>query len=249
MERVRIGCSGWGYDEWRGGLYPEGLPSRRRLERYAEVFDTVEVNATFYRLPKEETVRDWTEQVPGDFRFAVKASRYLTHMKRLHDIADGGRPLLGAARAAAPLAPARPGALAAAGELPARRRPPRRRARPAAARRPLLRVPPPELVRARRCASCSPSAAPRWRSATTSAGRCPRRAARPARLPAAPLRPPRARRQLLGGRARPVAPADRRLALPPAGLRLPQQRLEGLRARQRAVPAGRAVGAGSGEGE
>jgi uncharacterized protein YecE (DUF72 family) len=88
VERVRIGCSGWSYDEWRGGLYPEGLPSRRRLERYAEVFDTVEVNATFYRLPKEKTVRDWTEQVPGDFRFAVKSSRYLTHMKRLHDIAD-----------------------------------------------------------------------------------------------------------------------------------------------------------------
>ena len=89
MERVRIGCSGWSYDDWRGGLYPEGLPARRRLERYAEVFDTVEVNATFYRLPKEETVRGWSEQVPGDFRFAIKSSRYLTHMKRLHDIADG----------------------------------------------------------------------------------------------------------------------------------------------------------------
>jgi uncharacterized protein YecE (DUF72 family) len=88
MERVRIGCSGWSYDDWRGGLYPEGLPQRRRLERYAEVFDTVEINATFYRLPREETVRDWTEQVPADFVFAVKASRYLTHMKRLHDIVD-----------------------------------------------------------------------------------------------------------------------------------------------------------------
>ena len=53
MQRVRIGCSGWSYDDWRGGLYPEGLPQRRWLERYAEVFDTVEVNATFYRLPKE----------------------------------------------------------------------------------------------------------------------------------------------------------------------------------------------------
>jgi uncharacterized protein YecE (DUF72 family) len=89
MERVRIGCSGWSYDEWRGGLYPEGLPARRRLERYAEVFDTVEVNATFYRLPQEETVRGWCEEVPGDFRFAVKSSRYLTHMKRLRDIVDG----------------------------------------------------------------------------------------------------------------------------------------------------------------
>jgi uncharacterized protein YecE (DUF72 family) len=88
MRRVRIGCSGWSYDDWRGVLYPDGLPKRRRLERYAEVFGTVEVNATFYRLPKESTVRDWVEQVPGDFLFAVKASRYLTHMKRLREIAD-----------------------------------------------------------------------------------------------------------------------------------------------------------------
>jgi uncharacterized protein YecE (DUF72 family) len=64
------------------------VPQRRWLERYAEVFDTVEVNATFYRLPKESTVRDWVEQVPGDFLFAVKASRYLTHMKRLRGIPD-----------------------------------------------------------------------------------------------------------------------------------------------------------------
>jgi uncharacterized protein YecE (DUF72 family) len=86
VEPVRIGCSGWSYDDWRGRLYPEGLPKRRWLERYAEVFDTVEVNATFYRLPKEKTVREWTEQVPADFLFAVKASRYLTHVKRLRDI-------------------------------------------------------------------------------------------------------------------------------------------------------------------
>jgi uncharacterized protein YecE (DUF72 family) len=89
MHRVRIGCSGWSYRDWRGGLYPEGLPARRWLARYAEVFDTVEVNATFYRLPKRETVAGWVEEVPGDFLFAVKASRYLTHMKRLHEIADG----------------------------------------------------------------------------------------------------------------------------------------------------------------
>jgi len=87
MRPVRIGCSGWSYGDWRGGLYPDGLPQRRWLEHYAEVFDTVEVNATFYRLPKESTVRGWVEQVPGDFLFGVKASRYLTHMKRLRDIA------------------------------------------------------------------------------------------------------------------------------------------------------------------
>jgi uncharacterized protein YecE (DUF72 family) len=89
VERVRIGCSGWSYDEWRGGLYPEGLPQGRWLERYAEVFDTVEINATFYRLQSEDTVRNWSEQVPGGFLFAVKSSRYLTHMKRLRDIVDG----------------------------------------------------------------------------------------------------------------------------------------------------------------
>ena len=87
MRRVRIGCSGWSYDDWRGGLYPDGLPRRRWLECYAEVFDTVEVNATFYRLPRESTVEDWVQQVPDDFLFAVKASRYLTHMKRLREIA------------------------------------------------------------------------------------------------------------------------------------------------------------------
>jgi uncharacterized protein YecE (DUF72 family) len=86
--RVRIGCSGWSYDDWRGDLYPDGLPKRRWLERYAEVFDTVEVNATFYRLPKESTVEGWVDQVPGDFLFAIKASRYMTHMKRLHEVGD-----------------------------------------------------------------------------------------------------------------------------------------------------------------
>ena len=89
MQRVWIGCSGWSYKDWRGGLYPDGLPQRRWLERYAEVFGTVEVNATFYRLPKEKTVQAWVEQVPGDFLFAVKASRYLTHMKRLTDVERG----------------------------------------------------------------------------------------------------------------------------------------------------------------
>jgi uncharacterized protein YecE (DUF72 family) len=89
MHSVRIGCSGWSYQSWRGGLYPEGLAAPRWLERYAEVFDTVEVNATFYRLVKRATVESWVEQTPEGFLFAVKASRYLTHMRRLRDIADG----------------------------------------------------------------------------------------------------------------------------------------------------------------
>jgi Protein of unknown function DUF72 len=62
VKEVRIGCSGWSYDDWRERFYPSGTPSTRRLEHYASVFDTVEVNATFYRLPKVETVRAWAEQ-------------------------------------------------------------------------------------------------------------------------------------------------------------------------------------------
>ena len=67
-------------------LYPEGCPQRRWLERYAEVFDTVEVNATFYRLPTRSAVENWVRQAPPGFVFAVKASRYLTHVKRLADM-------------------------------------------------------------------------------------------------------------------------------------------------------------------
>ena len=88
MQQVRIGCSGWSYDSWREGLY-RGLPARRWLERYAEVFDTVEVNATFHRLPKRQTVAGWVEQTPQGFLFAVKGSRYLTHMRRLRDTGRG----------------------------------------------------------------------------------------------------------------------------------------------------------------
>ena len=86
---VRVGCSGWSYDSWRGRLYPQRLPRRRWLEHYAGTFDTVEVNATFYRLPAMATVAAWAEQVPPGFIFAIKASRYLTHIRRLSDVADG----------------------------------------------------------------------------------------------------------------------------------------------------------------
>ena len=89
MREVRIGCSGWSYGDWRGVLYPPGVPASRWLETYASEFDTVEVNATFYRLAKVETVRGWAEQVPDGFLFAVKASRYLTHMRRLRGIETG----------------------------------------------------------------------------------------------------------------------------------------------------------------
>jgi uncharacterized protein YecE (DUF72 family) len=86
MKPVRIGCSGWNYDDWRGRLYPPDMGPARWLEHYATVFDTVEVNATFYRLPKRSTVEAWVERTPDDFLFAIKASRYLTHIKRLRDL-------------------------------------------------------------------------------------------------------------------------------------------------------------------
>jgi uncharacterized protein YecE (DUF72 family) len=86
---IRIGCSGWNYADWRGGLYPQGCAQRRWLARYAEVFDTVEINATFYRLPTRKAVTGWVEQTPEGFVFAVKSSRYLTHIRRLADMERG----------------------------------------------------------------------------------------------------------------------------------------------------------------
>jgi len=70
-------------------IYPDGLAQRKWLERYAELFDTVEVNSTFYRLASANAVSDWVDQTPDDFLFAVKASRYLTHIKRLKQLEAG----------------------------------------------------------------------------------------------------------------------------------------------------------------
>jgi uncharacterized protein YecE (DUF72 family) len=89
VKPVRIGCSGWNYPHWRDVVYPQGLAQRRWLEYYATLFDTVEVNTTFYRLPSKSSVAGWVEQTPRDFLFSVKASRYLTHMKRLADLGRG----------------------------------------------------------------------------------------------------------------------------------------------------------------
>jgi uncharacterized protein YecE (DUF72 family) len=79
----RVGTSGWSYDHWRMLFYPEKLPAKKRLDHYSRSFDTVEVNASFYHLPAETTFRKWKETVPDEFTFAVKASRYITHLKRL----------------------------------------------------------------------------------------------------------------------------------------------------------------------
>ena len=91
--KVLIGCSGWQYKDWRGVVYPERCPQRDWLEVYARRFDTVEVNATFYRLPSRDAVARWAEQVPPGFVFTVKVSRYITHIKRLTTVPDSMRRL------------------------------------------------------------------------------------------------------------------------------------------------------------
>ena len=82
---VRIGTSGWQYQHWRGPFYPEGLPSSKMLNFYLQRFDTVEINYSFYRLPTAECFRQWRDATPPRFCFAVKASRFLTHYKKLKD--------------------------------------------------------------------------------------------------------------------------------------------------------------------
>jgi uncharacterized protein YecE (DUF72 family) len=88
FSRARIGCSGWEYKHWKGDFYPETLPRQRWFQHYARVFDTVEINNSFYRLPQKQTVRGWRLQAPVRFVYAVKASRYLTHMRKLKDPRD-----------------------------------------------------------------------------------------------------------------------------------------------------------------
>ena len=83
--RVRVGTSGWEYRHWVGSFYPRELPRERRLEFYAERFETVELNNSFYRLPEADVFAAWRRRVPEGFAFAVKASRYLTHVRRLRD--------------------------------------------------------------------------------------------------------------------------------------------------------------------
>lgn len=89
MANVWVGTSGFVYAHWKGILYPPDLPARRWLGRYASAFDTVELNATFYRLPAPEAVDRWRAETPPRFVFTVKGSRYVTHMKRLLDPGPG----------------------------------------------------------------------------------------------------------------------------------------------------------------
>jgi len=81
----RVGTSGYQYDHWRGVLYPHDEPKRRWFDLYSQQFDTVEINNTFYNLPKASTFEDWRQSAPGDFLFVLKYSQFGTHMKRLKD--------------------------------------------------------------------------------------------------------------------------------------------------------------------
>ena len=82
---IHIGTSGWSYKHWKGLFYPAKLPATKWLPFYAETFSTTEINGSFYRLPTQETVQKWIQQVPRDFVFCPKMSRYLTHLKKLNE--------------------------------------------------------------------------------------------------------------------------------------------------------------------
>jgi len=95
---IRIGCSGWAYKHWRGLFYPEGLPQKRWFERYAEEFDTVEINNSFYRLPPPETCAKWRDQAPDGFCYAVKANRFITQARKLLDCDEPMERMMSAVR-------------------------------------------------------------------------------------------------------------------------------------------------------
>ena len=82
---VRIGISGWTYPPWRGVFYPKGLPQKRELEYAASQFSSLEINGTFYGMQRPDAFADWADRAPDDFVFAVKAPRFITHMRRLRD--------------------------------------------------------------------------------------------------------------------------------------------------------------------
>ena len=84
--KVHIGCSGYNYKEWRGPFYPEKVIKKDWLQYYSSIFDTVEINNTFYRFPRENALNSWRETVQPNFNFTLKGHRYITHRKKLKDI-------------------------------------------------------------------------------------------------------------------------------------------------------------------
>ena len=102
QDRIHVGCSGWVYRHWKGDFYPVDLPQRRWFAHYAATFDTVEINASFYRLPRPETFDGWRDKAPDGFRYAVKVNRFITHMKKLLDCADAVGEFIALARRLGP---------------------------------------------------------------------------------------------------------------------------------------------------
>jgi uncharacterized protein YecE (DUF72 family) len=85
MMNLYVGTSGYSYKEWKGSFYPEKIPAKEMLHYYGERLSTVEINATFYRMPQPSMLENWKQQVPGTFRFALKAPQRITHFKRLNE--------------------------------------------------------------------------------------------------------------------------------------------------------------------
>jgi uncharacterized protein YecE (DUF72 family) len=94
--RLRVGTSGYGYREWKGRFYPLDIPAKEMLSFYSSRFDAVEVNNTFYRMPGKELLAQWADRVPGDFVFALKAPRAITHVHRLKNVGEETRYLIDA---------------------------------------------------------------------------------------------------------------------------------------------------------
>jgi uncharacterized protein YecE (DUF72 family) len=92
--RFIVGTSGYSYKEWKGSFYPEKLPQKEMLSYYSQRFSTVELNNTFYRMPRASDLESWAQQVPESFRFALKAPQIITHRKRLKDVQDETEHLL-----------------------------------------------------------------------------------------------------------------------------------------------------------
>src|SRR5438046_338333 len=91
---LHVGTSGYSYKEWKGNFYPEDLPAKEMLSYYSRRLPAVEINNTFYRLPQASMIENWKEQVPAQFRFSIKATQRITHIKRLNNVADETRYLL-----------------------------------------------------------------------------------------------------------------------------------------------------------
>jgi uncharacterized protein YecE (DUF72 family) len=88
MAKLYLGCSGFSYRHWRGEFYPEDMPQKEWFSHYRSVFSTIELNVTFYRLPNPEAFRKWYAESQPDFSFALKGSRYITHLKRLQEVEE-----------------------------------------------------------------------------------------------------------------------------------------------------------------